>query len=136
MSQLPPHRRMPLSVSYTHLDVYKRQDWQIQLGNLIVLRVIRIEIVFPVEFTELVDVYKRQGLESGTDFPEGVYDLCYQGDGFATVEIEYESGNIFYMDLGSDHSVIWRIPFEQSGIAVRVTEYDMDEGDLILKPSW
>lgn len=81
-------------------------------------------------------IVPTDGLESGTDFPEGVYDLCYQGDGFATVEIEYESGNIFYMDLGSDHSVIWRIPFEQSGIAVRVTEYDMDEGDLILKPSW
>ena len=81
-------------------------------------------------------IVPTDGLESGTDFPEGVYDLCYQGDGFATVEIEYESGNVFYMDLGSDHSVIWRIPFEQSGIAVRVTEYDMDEGDLILKPSW
>ena len=30
-------------------------DWQIQLGNLVVLRVIRIEVVFPVKFTVLVD---------------------------------------------------------------------------------
>ena len=30
-------------------------------------------------------IVPTDGLESGTDFPEGVYDLCYQGSGFASV---------------------------------------------------
>ena len=81
-------------------------------------------------------IVPADGLESGTDFPEGVYDLCYRGDGFASVEVKYDDGNIFYLDLGSNHAVILRIPFEQSGITVSVPEYDMNEGDLVLRPSW
>ena len=38
------------------LHVTVMADRQIQLGNLIVLRVIRVKIVFPVKFTELVDL--------------------------------------------------------------------------------
>lgn len=50
--------------------------------------------------------------------------------------VKYGENNIFYVDLAENHSVIQRIPFEQSGIAVDVTEYDMNEGDLVLRPSW
>ena len=78
----------------------------------------------------------KDGLESGKDFPEGVYDICYQGSGFVAFEINYDEGNTFYMDLGADHSVIQRVPFEQSGITITMDEYDMNEGDLVLKPSW
>lgn len=81
-------------------------------------------------------IVPTDGLESGTDFPEGVYDLCYQGSGFASVEVKYEDGNIFYMELAENNPVVQRIPLEQSGIAVSVTEYDMNEGDLVLRPSW
>jgi hypothetical protein len=40
------------------LDLYPSvmADWQIKLGNLIVLRVIRIEIIFPVKFAVLIDL--------------------------------------------------------------------------------
>lgn len=76
------------------------------------------------------------GLESGTDFLVGVYDICYQGSGYAAVEVTYDEGNVFYMNLGENHSVICRVPFEQSGITIRLDEYDMNEGDLVLRPSW
>ena len=36
-------------------DIAVVADREIQLGNLVVLRVIRVKIVFPVKFTELVD---------------------------------------------------------------------------------
>ena len=40
------------------LDLYPSvmADWQIKLGNLIVLRVIRIEIIFAIEFSHLCDL--------------------------------------------------------------------------------
>ena len=44
-----------LSRCGVNLDISIVADRQIQLGNLIVLRVVRIEIVLPVEFAELVD---------------------------------------------------------------------------------
>ena len=39
------------------LDLHKSimEDWQIQLGNLIILRIIRIKIVLAVEFAILID---------------------------------------------------------------------------------
>ena len=40
------------------------------------------------------------------------------------------------MELAENNPVVQRIPLEQSGIAVSVTEYDMNEGDLVLRPSW
>ena len=53
MHLMDPH----LFLSCFCLNFYKAimADWQIQLGNLIVLRVVRVEIVLPVEFAELVD---------------------------------------------------------------------------------
>ena len=44
-----------LSRCGVNLDISIVADRQIQLGNLIVLRVVRVEIVLPVEFAELVD---------------------------------------------------------------------------------
>ena len=36
-------------------DITVMADREIQLGNLVVLRVVRVKIVFPVKFAELVD---------------------------------------------------------------------------------
>ena len=48
-----------LTCSGIDLDPAVMADWQIQLGDLIVLRVIRVEIVLPVEFAVLVDAAVR-----------------------------------------------------------------------------
>ena len=53
MHLMDPH----LFLSCFCLNFYKAimADWQIQLGNLIVLRVVRVKIVFTIKLAVLVD---------------------------------------------------------------------------------
>ena len=55
-----------IPVSYTHLDVYKRQVLPLRRESLRTWRIARLALRFNTAFLAIADVYKRQG--SGSAF--------------------------------------------------------------------